>query len=197
MGAAGLGVLGISSASGLKLTESGVFTSGSRTGVLTNSGTDTDGGDDYQFPNAADNIDLQNDGSLRNVESVDTDHLAGNGRPYAINNDLSDRTRTLVESGESTRTTKTLVDLTDGPGVVLTASISGYQIRSPSTGEYHGADITVDGVTTVVSGARSQDSDGSARSTWQIGPVKYDNSCKIEYDHSGSGNIIVAIAESI
>lgn len=39
-------------------------------GALSDSGTDHDGGDDYQLPNAADNIDLQSDGEIRNAEAV-------------------------------------------------------------------------------------------------------------------------------
>lgn len=41
-------------------------------GALSDSGTDTDGGDDYQLPQAADNIDLQSDGAIQNADEVST-----------------------------------------------------------------------------------------------------------------------------
>lgn len=43
---------------------------GSSAGALTDSGTDTDGGDDYVLPNAADNIDLQGDGAIQNADTI-------------------------------------------------------------------------------------------------------------------------------
>jgi len=47
--------------------------------VLTDSGSDTDGGDDYQLPNASDNIDLQGGGSLLGVESVTANNIKIDG----------------------------------------------------------------------------------------------------------------------
>ena len=41
--------------------------------ALSDSGTDTDGGNDYVLPQAADNIDLQGSGGLRNADVVSTD----------------------------------------------------------------------------------------------------------------------------
>ncbi|UXF50797.1 MAG: hypothetical protein HQRvContig01_62 [Haloquadratum phage sp.] len=43
---------------------------GSSAGALTDSGTDTDGGDGYVLPNAADNIDLQGDGAIQNADTI-------------------------------------------------------------------------------------------------------------------------------
>lgn len=40
--------------------------------TISDSGTDTDGGNDYQLPQAADNLDLQGDGAIRNADSVDS-----------------------------------------------------------------------------------------------------------------------------
>lgn len=47
-------------------------------GALSDLGTDTDGGDDYGFPNAADNLDLQSDGEIRNAEKITTDQATIN-----------------------------------------------------------------------------------------------------------------------
>jgi len=50
-------------------------------GALSDSGTDTDGGDDYQLPNSADNIDLQGDGAIQDADSVETDKLFNDDEP--------------------------------------------------------------------------------------------------------------------
>lgn len=65
------------SAEGVYVNDGGSYTrvtGGS--GALVDSGTDTDSGDDYQMPKAADNIDLQSDGAIQNADSVSTDALS-------------------------------------------------------------------------------------------------------------------------
>lgn len=44
-------------------------------GALSDSGNDTDGGDDYQLPTTDDNIDLQSGGGVRNADVVSTDKV--------------------------------------------------------------------------------------------------------------------------
>jgi hypothetical protein len=50
-------------------------------GPWTNLGTDSDGGDNYGLPNAADNIDLQSDGAVRNADLVSADQLSVGNHP--------------------------------------------------------------------------------------------------------------------
>lgn len=49
---------------------------GGESGALSDSGNDTDSGDDYRLPNAEDNIDLQGDGSLRNADEISAVQLS-------------------------------------------------------------------------------------------------------------------------
>jgi len=47
---------------------------GSGSATLTDSGTDTDGGNNYQLPQAADNIDLQGDGAIQDADKISNDN---------------------------------------------------------------------------------------------------------------------------
>lgn len=98
--------MGIASASGLKLTESGVFDSGYKSGVLTDSGTDSDSGNNYQLPNSVDNIDMQDSGDLKNVENVDTGSLTVDQHP-------SDEHWAIIDSGSFTGSFDSTISLSD------------------------------------------------------------------------------------
>lgn len=70
----------------------------SGTSVLSDLGTDTDGGDNYGFPSANDNLDLQGDGRIKDADAVITDTAQiGTGTSYPMV--ANDKVKVTVDSG--------------------------------------------------------------------------------------------------
>lgn len=57
----------------LSVNANGELEAASGGGALSDDGSDTDGGNDYVLPQAADNIDLQSDGEIQNAQAVSTE----------------------------------------------------------------------------------------------------------------------------
>lgn len=111
-------------------------------GALTDSGTDTDGGDDYALPNAADNIDLQGDGAIQNADSITTDDH-NNVQWVEPGDDLQAAIDSVDRTGDSWPVASGVVRLTPSTSEDLNKfTLSGeYIVRENVTVDIRGAMI--------------------------------------------------------
>jgi hypothetical protein len=103
--------------------------------VLEDSGTDTDGGDDYQLPAAADNLNLQSDGAIQNAEAAT---VADSATDPTTNGELRrNGSDVKVYSGGSARNLSNI-----GSGGGGTAVIETQTPSNASSVEFTGLDAT-------------------------------------------------------
>jgi hypothetical protein len=112
--AAGGSEINLSDVAGDNLTVDGTNDELDASGALTDSGTDTDSGDDYTLPNAADNIDLQSSGGVRNADVVNTEKLATGKLPvYDIRDYGAEEDNSSVDDATALNSAISQID-TDG-----------------------------------------------------------------------------------
>lgn len=147
-------------------------------GALVDSGTDTDGGDDYQMPNAADNIDLQADGAIQSAESVNTDNLTAKNVVVTQSNISSVTRYTADRVTVGGKTYETIFNVTGTTDVIY-----GY-IIGPQSGKVR---VTwEDGTQNFISSARTLggDNSGDLYSANIIPPIK--DASKLEFRNDKS-----------
>lgn len=173
--------------------------------ALSDSGTDTDGGDDYQLPNAADNLNLQSDGEIHNAQSVSTDDAD------VIGVTVVDASRESTSNSNSAGTYVNIIDTENDDNL---GELNTSQQFSPNvSGEYFvSANAFVNGgvggdqlqirVRNVTDGSTvafrnfAADSSGGGANPSIIGPLTFDSGKNYEFqvtNNDSSFDIIAGI----
>ena len=123
------------------------------------------------------------------ANSVSTGDIGGAGSPYARTDDLSDVSVYQQVQAPGSQTTYTLLDVSDGPKVLMSLYGVGQTWQDPTNGNAGRWRFTIDGNTSVfppgTTNLDAQDGGGDRFRSNSFSALRYDSSLKIEWEHRG------------
>jgi len=117
----------------------------------------------------------------------------------SVEDDLSDVSEYMQNKSAASVTEYTLLDVSNGPKTVLMIEGYGHDIRDTTASYSHRlGPVTIDGASNnpyPAEAGLAQDSAGDTFATAFTGPpFRYDNSLKVEWEHTGTGHYVYVCA---